>query len=167
MMLQQYRVMAAYNQQMNKQFYAACATLGNEELRADRGAFFKSVLGTLNHLLLVDRLWLGGFRKSPVAYGSLDEELYSDFSELRTERERMDADIVTWADGLTMEQLGAPFNEHLSFPTWLTVTHFFNHQTHHRGQLSALLGQCGLDYGVTDIPWVDGMGKLASEASEP
>jgi uncharacterized damage-inducible protein DinB len=161
-MLQQYRVMAAYNRQVNQQFYAACAELGEVELKQDRGVFFTSIFGTLNHLLLVDRLWLGGFTKNSVAFNSLDEELYAGFAELRTERERTDADILAWADTLTLEQLEAPFNEHLAFPTWLTVMHFFNHQTHHRGQLSALLGQCGLDYGVTDIPWVDGMAALAS-----
>jgi uncharacterized damage-inducible protein DinB len=161
-MLQQYRVMAAYNRQINQQFYAACAELGAVELKQDRGVFFTSILGTLNHLLRVDRLWLGGFTENSVAFNSLDEELYGDFAELRGERERTDADILAWADTLTLEQLEAPFNEHLAFPTWLTVTHFFNHQTHHRGQLSALLGQCGLDYGVTDIPWVDGMAALAS-----
>ena len=95
-------------------------------------------------------------------FNSLDEELYADFAELRTERERTDVDILAWADTLTLEQLEAPFSEHLAFPTWLTVMHFFNHQTHHRGQLSALLGQCGLDYGVTDIPWIDGMAALAA-----
>ena len=161
-MLQQYRVMAAYNQQMNQQFYTACDKLSDAELKQDRGVFFKSIFGTLNHLLLVDRLWIGGFTKNSVAYGALDEELYADFAELRAERERMDAVILAWADTLTLEQLMAPFNEHLAFPTWLTVTHFFNHQTHHRGQLSALLGQCGLDYGVTDIPWADGMAELAT-----
>jgi len=161
-MLQQYRVMAAYNRQMNQQFYASCAKLSEAELKEDRGVFFKSILGTLNHLLLVDRLWLGGFTKNSVSYGSLDEELYADFAELRAERERMDADILAWVDTLTPEQLEAPFNEHLAFPTWLTITHFFNHQTHHRGQLSAMLGQCGLDYGVTDIPWAEGMAALVS-----
>jgi uncharacterized damage-inducible protein DinB len=160
-MLQQYRVMAAYNQQMNQQFYAACAELSEAELKQDRGAFFKSIFGTLNHLLLADRLWLGGFTDKPVAFGTLDEELYADFDELRRQRALTDADILAWAETLTEATLQTPFSEHLSFPTWLTVTHFFNHQTHHRGQLSALLGQCNRDYGVTDIPWVEGLAALA------
>jgi uncharacterized damage-inducible protein DinB len=161
-MLQQYRVMAAYNRQMNQQFYAACAELTDAERKQDRGVFFKSIHGTLNHLLLVDRLWLGGFTKNSVAFGSLDEELYADFVELSTAREQMDTDILAWVETLTMELLEAPFNEHLAFPTWLTVTHFFNHQTHHRGQLSAMLAQCGQDYGVTDIPWATGIAELAT-----
>ncbi|MBT8441136.1 MAG: DinB family protein [Gammaproteobacteria bacterium] len=162
MIVQQYRVMAAYNRQVNRQVYAACESLSEAELKQDRGAFFSSILGTLNHLLLVDRLWLGGFTGNPVAFGSLDEELYGVFAELREERDRTDAEIITWADTLPPTELAKPFNERLTFPRWLAVTHFFNHQTHHRGQLSALLSQCGLDYGVTDLPWVAGMADLAS-----
>ena len=160
-MIQQYRVMAAYNRQVNQQFYDACAQLNDAQRKQDRQAFFSSIHGTLNHLLLVDRLWLGGFTDNPVAFSSLDAELYADFDELRAERELTDTDILGWTDTLTMEQLEAPFHERLNFPKWLAVTHFFNHQTHHRGQLSALLSQCGLDYGVTDVPWVPGMAALA------
>jgi len=159
---QQYRVMAAYNRQVNRQIYAACESLSEAELKQDRGAFFTSIHGTLNHLLLVDRLWLGGFTGQTVAFGSLDEELYANFAELREGRERTDAEIIAWADTVTPAGLAEPFNERLTFPRWLAVTHFFNHQTHHRGQLSALLSQCGLDYGVTDLPWVEGMAELAS-----
>jgi len=165
-MPQQYRLLAAYNQQVNRQFYAACASLSDAELKQGRGAFFSSIHGTLNHLLLVDRLWLGGFTGNTVAFGSLDEELYADFAELRAERKRTDADIVAWAATLETEGLEAPFNERLTIPKWLAVAHFFNHQTHHRGQLSALLSQCGLDYGVTDIPWVEGMAELASQRQQ-
>jgi len=160
-MLKQYRVMAAYNRQMNRQFYSACAKLSEAERKQDRHVFFSSIHGTLNHLLLVDRLWLGGFTDNPQAFAALNTELYADFDELRAERERTDADILTWVETLTVEKLEAPFDERLDFPMWLTVTHFFNHQTHHRGQLSALLGQSDLDYGVTDIPWVAGMAELA------
>ena len=159
-----YQVLATYNRQVNQQFYATCATLSESELKQDRGAFFKSIHGTLNHLLLVDRLWLGGFTDNSIAYGSLDEELCASFEELQTERERTDADIIAWADTLDAAALEAPFNERLAFPTWLAVTHFFNHQTHHRGQLSALLSQCGLDYGITDMPWVEGVAALAQQA---
>jgi uncharacterized damage-inducible protein DinB len=152
-MRQQYRTLAAYNRQVNNQFY---------DRKRSRGAFFRSIHGTLNHLLLVDRLWLGGFTDNQVAFGSLDEELYADFDELTRERRRTDADIVAWADTLTQKRLDEPFNERLTFPTWLAVTHFFNHQTHHRGQLSTMLSQCGIDYGVTDLPWVDGIAAIAS-----
>ncbi len=162
MMVEQFRTLAAYHRQMNRQFYAACVELGEAELKQDRGAFFKSIFGTLNHMLLTDRLWLGGFTGNPIAFSTLDEELYDNFDELRAERERTDAEIEAWAETLTSEALQEPFNESLRYPLWLTITHFFNHQTHHRGQLSALLSQCGVDYGTTDLPWVEGIAERAS-----
>jgi uncharacterized damage-inducible protein DinB len=161
MILQQVHALATYHRQMNRQFYAACARLSEAELKKDRGAFFKSIFGTLNHMLLTDRLWLSGFTGQSIAFGSLDEELYDNFDELRAERERTDADIEAWVETLTTEVLEAPFSEQLTFPRWLTVTHFFNHQTHHRGQLSALLSQCGVDYGATDLPWIEGVAAQA------
>ena len=159
--MQQYRVLAAYNKQINQQFYAACAELSSEQRKEDRGAFFGSIHKTLNHLLLVDRLWLGGFTNNPLPFRGMDEELYSDFADLQAGREQTDQDILDWADSLTEEHLNEPFSEQLTFPRWLAVTHFFNHQAHHRGQLSAMLSQCGQDYGVTDIPWVKGLAELA------
>ena len=157
MILQQVHALAVYHRQMNRQFYAACSRLDEAELKKDRGVFFKSIFGTLNHMLLTDRLWLGGFTGQSIEFSSLDEELYNKFDEQRAERERTDAAIQIWVELLTNEALQAPFSEQLTLPLWLTVTHFFNHQTHHRGQLSALLSQCGVDYGTTDLPWVDGV----------
>lgn len=159
MMRQQLRTLAVYNRQVNRQFYAACAQLDEAELRKDRGAFFSSIFGTLNHLLLVDRLWFGGFTGNRVEFASLREELFDNFAELRAEREKTDADIAAWVETLTDDALAAPFSEQLTYPLWLTVTHFFNHQAHHRGQVSALLSQCGIDYGTTDLPWVDGVAE--------
>ena len=161
-MLKQYRLLAAYNKQMNAQFYDACADLSSGQLKKDRGAFFGSLHRTLNHLLLVDRLWLAGFTGELLPFRGMDEELYAEFAELRSARETTDADIEKWAESLTQETLDAPFSEQLTFPAWLVATHFFNHQTHHRGQLSAMLSQCGRDYGVTDVPWVPGMAELAA-----
>ena len=157
MMLEQMGLLARYNRQMSRQFYTACAELSEAELKKDRHVFFKSIFGTLNHMLLTDRLWLGGFTGNSVVFGSLDEELYDNFDELRAERGKTDADIAAWVETLTMERLEMPCNEQLSFPLWLTVTHFFNHQAHHRGQLSAMLSQCDVDYGTTDLPWVEGV----------
>lgn len=161
MILQQVHALATYHRQMNRQFYTACARLGEAELKKDRGAFFKSIFGTLNHMLLTDRLWVGGFTGQTIVFGSLDEELYGNFDELRIERERTDAEIGDWVESLTNEVLQAPFSEKLTVPCWLTVTHFFNHQTHHRGQLSVLLSQCGVDYGPTDLPWIEGVTEQA------
>ena len=156
--------LATYNHSMNGRLYDLCASLSIEERRKDRGVFFGSIHGTLNHLLLGDRLWLGRFMGDPFKVDSLDQELYKDFSELRRERDKTDNEIISWAGALTNESLDGHF-EFTTFVNpktrkcalWVTVTHFFNHQTHHRGQLTALLSQLGIDYGVTDFIWTEGL----------
>ncbi len=162
MNLPQYaRTMSAYNAWMNGRIYDACATLPDKTRKRDLGAFFKSIHGTLNHLLLADRVWLGRFAGTPFKVKSLDQELYADFGELRRQRTATDAEIARWAESLQLED----FTRELSYtsivnpqprqsPFWLTVTHFFNHQTHHRGQVTTLLKQCGVDPGVTDLIWM-------------
>jgi len=155
------QTMARYSQWMNERLYECCARLSDDERKRDVGAFFKSIHGTLNHLLLGDRIWLGRFTGKPFAITSLAQELYSDFSELRSERTLTDAATVGWARALTTED----FTRELTYtsvvnpkprryPFWFAVTHFFNHQTHHRGQLTTLLAQRGLDPGVTDLIWL-------------
>jgi uncharacterized damage-inducible protein DinB len=154
------RLMSAYNRTVNERLYAACAKLTDDERRRDRQAFFRSIHGTLNHLLLTDRLWFGSFIGQPVAFDSLDEELYTDFDELRRERGLMDANICEWAARLTVTDLNEPLKSGstvMGSPLWVFVAHFFNHQAHHRGQVSALLSQAGIDYGVTDLPWLPGV----------
>lgn len=155
------RTLSAYNRWMNERLYACCAQLPDEERKRDRGAFFRSIHATLNHLLLGDRIWLGRFTSAPFAVRSLDQELYTDFGELRAERERTDREVDAWAASLT----DADFLRTLRYTSfvnpaprsiafWVAVTHFFNHQAHHRGQLTTLLMQAGVDPGVTDLIWL-------------
>ena len=170
MFVPQYEALARYNTWMNERLYAVAAALTEEERRRDLHAFFGSVHGTLNHLLLTDRAWLGRFTRdptvatsrdaagNPIEYtGRLTQELYADFDQLRRERAATDAAIQHWVAGLTEERLTASLTyrtyagvacEH---PMWWAVTHFFNHQTHHRGQVTTLLHQLGHDPGVTDL----------------
>jgi uncharacterized damage-inducible protein DinB len=152
------RTMARYNRWMNERLYECCARIPDIDRKRDMGAFFKSIHGTLNHLLLADRVWMGRFENEPFTPTSLAQELYSDFSKLRNEREAMDARIVHWTRGLTQEALAGEIRyTSISRPgprrmkMWLAVTHFFNHQTHHRGQLTTLLMQRNIDPGVTDL----------------
>lgn len=154
----QARAMAAYNRWMNERLYAVCERLSDGERRRDRGAFFKSIHGTLDHLLLADRLWLGRFLGEPFHADALDQQLYEEFHELWVERRKTDVRIVQWANGLSDDILAGelcytgmvnPAPRRCAM--WVAVTHFFNHQTHHRGQLTTLLTQCGLAYGVTDL----------------
>jgi uncharacterized damage-inducible protein DinB len=158
------QVMARYNRWMNDKLYAVADQLGDAERKADRGAFFGSIHRTLNHLLLADRVWLGRFTGAVLAEGemgpggirSLDQELYADFAELRRERARTDDDIDAYVATLTPDKLAenlrylrrGAVNE---FPLWHAVAHFFNHQAHHRGQVTTLLMQAGRDPGVTDL----------------
>ena len=155
------RTMAAYNRWMNRRLYGCCAILPDAERKRDAGAFFKSIHGTLNHLLLADRIWLGRFHANPYPARSLDQELYADFGELRREREAADEEISGWIVSLSEADLAGEItytsmvNPQLKRqPLWLAVTHFFNHQTHHRGQLTTLLSQRGIDPGVTDLIWL-------------
>src|SRR6266850_71318 len=99
------KAMAAYNRWMNDRLYECCARLSDEERKCDVGAFFKSIHGTLNHLLLGDRIWLGRFIGRPFAATSLAQELYADFSELRAQRAATDAAISTWVSTLKEEDL--------------------------------------------------------------
>ncbi|HEY9699911.1 MAG TPA: DinB family protein [Trichocoleus sp.] len=156
----QYILLAEYNQWMNQKLYAVCAEIPDEKRKEDLGAFFKSIHGTLNHLLFGDRVWLGRFTGQPFA-ANVGQELYADFAELRQERVQTDQQIYDWATQLSLDWLNQPF-EYTSnidrktriLPNWVLVTHLFNHQTHHRGQLTTLLSQLGHDLGVTDIPWM-------------
>jgi uncharacterized damage-inducible protein DinB len=150
--------MALYNRWMNERLYECCARLPNDVRKKDTGAFFKSIHGTLNHLLLADRVWLGRFTGKPFVVSSLAQELYADFDELRSERARTDAFIIEWVGSLDERSLAReliyttivnPQQRHTPF--WFTLAHFFNHQTHHRGQLTTLLHQQGIDPGVTDL----------------
>lgn len=158
MRAEQARLQARYNTWMNEKLYAACATLSDEERKRDRGAFFGSIHGTLNHLLLADSVWMGRFEGKPFAFKSLDQELYASFDELKAQRASLDERIQRWADGLTDAALEAqlPFTSAITKQSyapklWKIVAHFFNHQTHHRGQLTALLSQARVGYGITDL----------------
>jgi uncharacterized damage-inducible protein DinB len=155
------RTMARYNRWMNERLYECCAPVPESERKRDMGAFFKSIHGTLNHLLLADRVWMGRFVGPVFVPKSLAEELHADFGELRRERAKMDAAIVSWASMLTEERLRGELTytsivspQPRRIPMALAVMHFFNHQAHHRGQLTTLLMQQGIDPGVTDLMWM-------------
>jgi uncharacterized damage-inducible protein DinB len=158
------RTMARYNRWTNDTLYAVAAKLTDEERKRDRRAFFGSIHRTLNHLLLADRVWLARFtgvalqegELGPGGIRALDQELYSDFTELRSERLKTDDDVDAFVTTLTEEKLASPLRylRHgvpNAFPLWQAVAHAFNHQTHHRGQVTTLLMQAGYDPGVTDL----------------
>ncbi len=152
------RLMARYNRWMNQQLYGHCAALDDGARKQDRGAFFKSIHGTLNHLLYGDLAWL--YRFTRFSLDGLDPSagLYDDFAALRQRREALDQELIDWVESLDAQWLATDFTYYskayrsdFTRPAWLLVTHLFNHQTHHRGQLTTLLSQLGIDPGVTDL----------------
>jgi uncharacterized damage-inducible protein DinB len=165
-----YRYLARYNAWFNERLYDACEQLADEERRRDRGAFFGSIHRTLNHIVWADQLWLQRFAAQDVRSPALDAAslvlpagamhetvLFEDWALLRGQRRHLDQAIEAW-----LNQMSADFpmatmryanskgvsREH---PMWMAMTHFFNHQTHHRGQVTALLSQAGVDPGMTDM----------------
>lgn len=149
--------MAAYNQAANTRLYQACAELSEEARTRDRGAFFGSIHATLNHLLLGDRIWMARFRGEQVPSTGLDAILYAEFDELHAARVLMDAKICAFMDDLDDDWLAGTIayrnNEgrDLRDPVEVLLAHFFNHQTHHRGQVHAMLTQAGHRGPVLDL----------------
>lgn len=162
-------LLAAYNANMNRQLYDAAATLPREEVSAQRGAFFGSLLGTMNHLLAGDTIWLTRFAHHRAAFAALaplrgvpppptlTHSFGDSLAQLQAHRTRLDGMITAMAQELREADLaeilvypnlrGQLFHRHFGS----LLLHFFNHQTHHRGQCSTLLSQAGVDIGVTDL----------------
>jgi len=157
------RMMAAYNAEMNRRLYRAADTLDDAARRLDRGAFWGSLHGTLSHLLWGDTTWMSRFDgwQKPAVPQKDSPRLVEDWAALKQARLVADARIEAWAGALTAERLAAPLvwfsgasQKRLSMPLWITVTHFFNHQAHHRGQAHALVTAAGATTEDTDLPWV-------------
>lgn len=149
-----YIMFAGYNAWANERLYNASAKLSADEYRADRGAFFKSIHGTLNHILCADRIWMQRFTGQGSAPSKLDAILHDDLASLRAARDREDARISAYIGQLTEEELAATFSyqtivnpKTVTQPLAPALDHFFNHQTHHRGQAHAVLtGLKGRDF---------------------
>ncbi len=156
--------MARYNAWQNDSLYTAAATLDDTARRQDRGAFFKSIHGTLCHLLWADRMWLSRFAGTPkpTVPGSESARMIEEWSELRSERRGTDALIGEWAAVLSPDWLAGDLTwvsgisrRELTKPKALLVAHMFNHQTHHRGQVHAMLTAAGAKPEDTDLMLVD------------
>ena len=155
------RLMAQYNEWMNARMYALCASLPDAELHKDRSAFFKSIYRTLNHIAYGDLSFMSRFTGDPGIVPDPKADLFGTFSLLRAEREALDRRILAWSASLTPPWLAESLTyaskidgKTRTVPRWVLVTHMFNHQTHHRGQVGTLLSQMGLDIGTTDIPFM-------------
>ncbi len=164
-----FQLLAQYNRWMNENLFAASAKLSEEALKLDSGAFFGSLLGTLNHIMVGDIIWLKRFAQGPHDFPSLrnvdalpvpdtlDAMIHESLISLHEARRTLDADIVSFCGEVSTQQLeeklhyknfkGESYRDQLG----LLVQHLFNHQTHHRGQATTLLSQSNIDVGPTDL----------------
>jgi uncharacterized damage-inducible protein DinB len=169
MLSQDVRLMANYNAWMNIKVLDAAMLLSEDELLLDRKAFFGSILGTLNHLIVADTFWLKRFATleaqrevlAPVLTletpKKLNEVLFTNIKTLGTHRKMLDQMIVDMA--MQMDESGLTEILHYTNsagvvsakPFSSVLIHFFNHQTHHRGQVTTLLTQTDVDVGITDL----------------
>ncbi len=153
-----FQMLAAYNGWANRRLYDAAAELSDADFTRDVGAFFKSMMGTLNHILVGDRIWMKRFTAEGEAPKSLDAVIHPNLGPLRIAREAEDNRIEDWIDGLDGQAFAGRF-------TYITVTdmrtvsqrlapalaHFFNHQTHHRGQAHTVLSLLGKEPPSLDM----------------
>lgn len=162
--------MAEYNQIMNQRIFDASMGLSNTSLSEDKGAFFKSIINTLNHIMIGDILWLKRFSNHPRNYSSLQrmkgfikaeklgQILFDDISVFYEERKKLDTTIIEFCNELNEKDI----NNSLAYINFkkenhckkfgYLILHVFLHQIHHRGQVTTLLSQENIDFGDTDLP---------------
>ncbi|MCR9278031.1 MAG: DinB family protein [Pseudomonadaceae bacterium] len=155
------QLMSQYSQWMNQKLYETCAQLDDSKRRENLGAFFGSIHLTLNHLLHGDRMFLSRFEGRDEQFAPLGSDLFPDFNDLRSARKATDEHMQLWAQNVDEEWLGQTLTytsmsdgKTRTVAHWILVTHLFNHGIHHRGQVTTLLSQLGLDIGDTDIPFM-------------
>ena len=153
--------MARYNRWQNQNLYGVADQLSDDERRRERGAFFGSIHKTLSHLRVGDQIWMSRWSDVPRPQGGIPEWLsaYPDWDELKRARVSFDETIIAWADNLDPAWLESDLTYYsgamkrdFTRPVWQLVTHMFNHQTHHRGQVHCMLTQAGGKPGITDLP---------------
>lgn len=157
------RTMARYNRWQNRNLYAAAQGLDDGARRADRGAFFGSIHGTLSHLLWADTIWMSRLSDWPRPDVGIPGSAgyVADWDELAARRSASDETMLAWAEGLVAADLAGQLRWYsgaigrdVEKPRALCIVHVFNHQTHHRGQVHAMLTQAGARPGDTDLPFM-------------
>jgi uncharacterized damage-inducible protein DinB len=157
------QLMSRYNKWQNENLYGAADKLSDEERKRERGAFFGSMLATLNHLLWGDQIWMSRFAGTPRPEGSIKESVsyHPVWEDLKRERVAFDRVIIDWAASLDPKWLEGDLvyfsgvtGREMTRPKWFLLSHMFNHQTHHRGQVHCMLTQSGVKPGDTDLPFM-------------
>lgn len=156
-LLQWFRQLARYNRIANERLYAACSVLSDSEYRRARIVSFGSIHALLNHVLLGDRIWKSRFEGGGATTPALDTVLYDDFAELRVARAAEDRRIETFFESVAPDVFARPIiyvnskGKQYSEDPALAMAHFFNHQTHHRGQVHTLLAQAAVEPPSLDL----------------
>ena len=157
------QLMSRYNEWQNQNLYGAADQLADEERKRERGAFFGSIHATLDHLLWGDQIWMSRFAGTPKPEGGIKGSVSRNpvWEELKRERIAFDRIIKEWASNLDPKWLESDLvyfsgaaNREIKAPKWFLLTHMFNHQTHHRGQVHCMLTQSGVRPGDTDLPFM-------------
>ncbi|MGV6801744.1 MAG: DinB family protein [bacterium] len=158
------RQLAAYNQWQNQSIYKAADQITPEQRLQDHGLFFKSVFATLNHILWADRIWMEHFAQTPAPRQktiAASVEEVEGWAELKATRIAFDEVIINWAEGLSDTQIDKNYSwrsmskqQTYTKPLGLLIGHMFNHQTHHRGQVNAVLTKYGAIMDDTDLPFM-------------
>jgi uncharacterized damage-inducible protein DinB len=158
LLLQHIRRLGRYNLWANTRLYDACAALPSEAYYASRPSFFGSIHATLNHILVGDSIWMGRFvGRLATQITALDQILHEDFASLRAARAAKDAEIIAFCNSLDESRMSDSFSytntrgESFTDPLLPPLMHFFNHQTHHRGQAHGLLSHAGANPPPLDL----------------
>ncbi len=154
--------MARYNRWQNENLYGAADGLSDDARRANRGSFFESIHATLSHILWADELWMSRLADWEAPEGpSREIPLYDDWEDLKSRRQATDARFIAWGDDLSqadvdgdLEWYSGSLKRGMTSPRGVCIMQVFNHQTHHRGQVHAMLTSVGLNPDDTDIPFM-------------
>ncbi len=157
--IDQFQLLSQYNRWMNQKIYSACNELSDADRKHNSGAFFGSIHNTLDHIVYGDLAWIERLRDDQFTPKSIGSVVFDSWEMLSEKRVSLDHEIDRWVNTFDASQMEAIFSytsnvDKLtrSGPYWSLVLHMFNHQTHHRGQVTTLLNQLGIDIGATDIP---------------
>ncbi|MEM7328844.1 MAG: DinB family protein [Pseudomonadota bacterium] len=154
--------MARYNRWQNENLYGASDALSDADRRLDRGSFFKSIHATLSHILWADELWMSRLADWEAPIGtSRHLPLYDNWDDLKRRRAAADQRFIAWGDGLNqaeidgdLEWYSGTLQRGMTSPRGICIMQVFNHQTHHRGQVHAMLTAIGVTMDDTDIPFM-------------
>lgn len=151
------QMLARFNGWANGHIYECCVRLSDKDYRRDRKAFFGSIHATLNHLLVVDKLWRARIEGGTTGITSLSQILHEDFESLRAARVEEDAALIRALDGIEAANVSKPLvykfvdGTPAETPLDVVLVTLFNHQTHHRGQVHVMLTQAGITPPALDV----------------